>query len=354
MTYSRHLLSRDLFREAVFTRDGHTCVFCSKPADDAHHIIERRLWEDGGYYIDNGASVCEEHHLQCEMTLISVEQVRDACGIKKPMLPDHMYDDQVYDKWGNIILDPTRRVKGELFHDESVQKILGKAGVLDQFIPYVKYPRTFHLPWSPGMNDDDRMHKDTSNFDGKFVIVTEKMDGENTSMYSDYIHARSIDSRSHGSRDWIKAFHGRICGDIPAGWRVCAENMYAKHSILYRNLESYAYGFSIWDDSNRILTWDDSLMWFELLNMHHVPVLYRGIFDKDKIQMAYEEAFRDHETEGYVIRVNEPFRFSEFRKYVGKYVRKDHVQTTQHWMHGQAIVPNILLPGKTGFEVINT
>lgn len=336
------LLTRDQFREAVFARDNHTCVFCDKPAVDAHHIIERRLWEDGGYYLDNGASVCEDHHIQCEMTLLTVEQVRDACGIKKAILPEHMYDDQQYDKWGNIVLDSTRRVKGELFQDPSVQKVLGKAGVLEQFIPYVKYPRTYHLPWSPGMNDDDRMHKDVSAFEGKIVVVTEKMDGENTTMYSDYIHARSIDSRSHVSRNRVKAFHAQICGDIPAGWRICAENLFAKHSILYKNLASYVYGFSIWDETNRILTWKDSLEWFALFGMAHVPVLYHGVYDRDKIQAAYLEAAKDHETEGYVIRVDEPFRFSEFRKYVGKYVRKDHVQTSRHWMHGQPIVPNIL------------
>lgn len=48
------LLSRDQFRELTFERDKHTCVFCDKPAQDAHHIIERRLWSDGGYYLDNG------------------------------------------------------------------------------------------------------------------------------------------------------------------------------------------------------------------------------------------------------------------------------------------------------------
>lgn len=60
------LLSRDAFRESVFARDKRTCVFCECPAVDAHHIIKRRLWPDGGYYLDNGASVCEAHHVQCD------------------------------------------------------------------------------------------------------------------------------------------------------------------------------------------------------------------------------------------------------------------------------------------------
>ena len=118
------LLTRDAFREGVFLRDGHKCVFCDKPAKDAHHILERRLWPDGGYYLENGASVCEEHHLACERTAISVEDVRNAAAIRKVWVPPHFYDDHVYDKWGNPVLEDGRRGKGELFFDESVQKAL--------------------------------------------------------------------------------------------------------------------------------------------------------------------------------------------------------------------------------------
>ena len=58
-----------------------------------------RLWENGGYLVPNGASVCAFHHRECEKTLISVEQVREACGITKPVIPDHLYDDEIYDKF---------------------------------------------------------------------------------------------------------------------------------------------------------------------------------------------------------------------------------------------------------------
>ncbi len=46
---SRGLLTRDNFREAVFKRDKNLCLVCNKQAKDAHHILERKLWEDGGY-----------------------------------------------------------------------------------------------------------------------------------------------------------------------------------------------------------------------------------------------------------------------------------------------------------------
>src|SRR3954471_24725759 len=98
------LLTRDAFREAVFARDKGKCLLCPAPAADAHHIIERRLWPDGGYYLSNGASLCQTHHLAAEMTMVSCDQIREAAGIAKVHLPEDMYEDEIYDKWGNILL----------------------------------------------------------------------------------------------------------------------------------------------------------------------------------------------------------------------------------------------------------
>lgn len=64
---------------------------------------------------------------------------------------------------------------------------------------HTKYPRTPHLPWSEGATSDDVFLNNCSHFEGKEVVVTEKLDGECTSMYHDKIHARSIDSRNHPS-----------------------------------------------------------------------------------------------------------------------------------------------------------
>ena len=69
-------------------------------------------------------------------------------------MPPHLYRDQPYDKWGNPVLPNGTRLRGELFDDASVQKVL--APVLALFTDRVKYPRTYHLPWSPGLTDDDR------------------------------------------------------------------------------------------------------------------------------------------------------------------------------------------------------
>lgn len=98
------LLTRDDFREKTFIRDGHKCVICEEKAKDAHHIIERRLFSDGGYYLDNGASLCEIHHIQAEQTILSCQEIREKSGIKNIIIPEHFYKEYEYDKWGNIIL----------------------------------------------------------------------------------------------------------------------------------------------------------------------------------------------------------------------------------------------------------
>lgn len=336
------LLTRDAFREAVLARDRHRCVFCDEPAVDAHHITERRLFPDGGYYLDNGASVCGTHHLLCEQTVIDTETVREACGIRRVILPPHLYTDLCYDKWGNPMLPNGARLKGELFHDASVQKILAAGGVLHTFTHYVKYPRTYHLPWSPGRTKDDRVLENLDAFAGREVVVTVKLDGENTTMYADYIHARSIDSGSHESRNWVKAFHAGLQGDIPPEWRICGENLFAEHSIHYKRLGSYFKGFSVWNDRNMCLSWDETLEWFALLGIQPVPVIYEGVFDEKRIRQLFRPEFEGNGMEGYVVRIRDAFHYRDFRTHAGKYVRADFPDAAKHGFRRQRVVHNEL------------
>ena len=210
-----------------------------------------------------------------------------------------------------------------------------------------KYPRTLHLPWSPGATSDDKMLTVKSmydNFYDRHVLVTEKMDGENTTMYQDYIHARSLDSNHHPSRDWVKRYHSELAHNIPDRWRVCGENMFAKHSISYDNLDSYFYGFSIWDENNICLDTETTKEWFDLLGIKHVPIITHlytvgNGWDWHIIGLA-QEATRSGK-EGIVIRNREAFHYNDFQKNVAKYVRANHVQTNKHWAH-QEIIPNKL------------
>lgn len=203
-----------------------------------------------------------------------------------------------------------------------------------------KYPRTMHFSWSPGLQNDDRVIESLDAFIGREVVVTEKLDGENTTMLAEGLHARSLDSRNHPSRNWVKQLHGSIAHLIPTGYRVCGENVFAEHSIGYKELESYFYGFSVWDDRNVALDWDLTLAYFEDLNILPVPTLYRGVFD-EKLIKDLAEGLNKETQEGLVCRVTGEIPYDDFDKLVAKFVRKGHVQTDAHWMT-KAVVPNKL------------
>lgn len=334
------LLTRDEFRRQVFDRDGGRCVLCGAPGVDAHHIMERRLFDDGGYYRDNGATLCAACHLRAEMTVLSCAEIRRAAGTIAVVLPPHLYPDQEYDKWGNPILPNGQRLRGELFDDGSVQKVLAAGGVLWLFTNRMRYPRTWHLPWSPGATEDDRVLPSVNGFVGQEVVVTAKMDGEQTTMYTDYLHARSVDWSRHPSRSWVANLHAQIGWKIPPGWRVCGENLFARHSIHYHHLPAYFLVFSVWDERNVCLSWVDTVEWAALLDLLTVPVLYAGPWDEGRIRGLYQPTWQGDELEGYVVRLAGSFPYVRFRHAVAKYVRAGHAQTRPHWWHGQAVIRN--------------
>lgn len=210
----------------------------------------------------------------------------------------------------------------------------------------IKYPRTLHIPSSPGATSDDKMltaSQYVEFFQGRNIQITEKMDGENTTLYSDYLHARSLDSRHHPSRDWVKRFQSEIGHNIPDNWRICGENLFAKHSVSYDNLDSYFYGFSIWNENNICLSAEETSTWFTLLGIQHVPVI-----DSIVAYKKWWEIIENHAKdvinkggEGVVIRTAQSFHYDKFQEHLAKYVRANHVLSSEHWM-SQLIIPNKL------------
>jgi hypothetical protein len=203
---------------------------------------------------------------------------------------------------------------------------------------YYKYPRTYHFKWSPGATSDDKILKDTKHFEGKQVVVLEKRDGENTTIYQDKSHARSIDSKDHFSRHYVKQLQGKIGHLIPDQWRICGENLQYCKSIYYDNLPDFFEVFSIWAEDNVAISWNHTLDWCDLLGLSTVPEIWRGEWDEELIKNIPLDFSKQ---EGYVVRLLDAFHYDDFSKSVAKMVRKGHVQTSEHWMH-QQLIPNKL------------
>lgn len=194
----------------------------------------------------------------------------------------------------------------------------------------VKYPRTYHFEWSKGATSDDKIQKDLSHLEGKEIIISEKMDGENSSMTNEFYYARSLDSNNHPSRNYVKGIWGNTKHLIPNNFRICGENMFAKHSIEYNDLEDYFLVFSIWN-GEECLSWDETLEYCELLGLKTVKVLYRGIFDIEYIKKLKIDT---NIQEGYVVRLTKSFLLKDFKYNCLKYVRENHVTTDEHWSQG--------------------
>lgn len=129
------LLTREAFKAAVFARSRGCCVFCGKPAVDAHHVLERKLYPCGGCYLGNGAAVCVAHHWACETTRISVEATWAAAGISVPRLPPGFAPGQAVDKWGNRVWPNGLRTWGPLQSDAGARKALAAGGFLGLMMP---------------------------------------------------------------------------------------------------------------------------------------------------------------------------------------------------------------------------
>jgi len=206
-----------------------------------------------------------------------------------------------------------------------------------------KYPRTYHFQFSPEIKDDDKVisFKDLGNFLDEEIIITEKLDGGNTTL-KPFI---GIFARSHSTPtscetfDYIKNVHffpkQHLMNET---YEYCGENLFAIHSIEYENLKDYFYLFNIYDKkTNEWLSFDEVILEANKLNFETVPILFKGKIESiswlnkfldDEIKKS---SFVGGKREGFVVRINKRIKDNEFQKKIGKYVRKGHVQTDTHW-----------------------
>lgn len=215
----------------------------------------------------------------------------------------------------------------------------------------IKYNRTMHLPWSKGATNDDKIATSIDHLIGKPIVITEKLDGSNCSLEADGCFARSHSGPpAHPSFDEFKALHFNIKHLIPNNMQFFGEWCKAKHSIHYDQLPGYLLLFGIREfdsDSPFWFSWGKVEEYAEYLDLPTVPVLFKGQVSSEKQLKELTELFMNQPSvcggirEGVVVRLADGFSNDNFSQCVLKCVRKDHVNTSEHWAH-QEIVKNKL------------
>ena len=200
-----------------------------------------------------------------------------------------------------------------------------------------KYPRTYHLPYSPGSTSDDKISNGVDTLLNKEIIITEKLDGSNTSITKYGVYARSHSDFSKNPWD-IKSWEiwNRIKMDIDDDVYLFGEGMYAIHSIEYTNLDSYFYLFGV-RDNNIWIPWSGVEEYSYLLDIPTVPVLFKGVVNSEKElkdivnELVSKKSQLGGPIEGIVVRSDGMFHNDDFAENVMKWVRAGHVQTDEHW-----------------------
>ena len=201
-----------------------------------------------------------------------------------------------------------------------------------------KYNRTYHLPWSPGTTSDDRISNSVESLLGIEIIITEKLDGENTGMTDEGVYARShaTFTTSPWSREVRQLHKIKVEDYLGEGVFLFGENMEGIHSIEYTNLTSYFYIFGVRDNEIWI-PWEQVEEYSYVLDIPTVPVLFKGIVNTAKeLQKIVEDLVSKPselggQREGIVVRNAGLFHNDDFADNVMKWVRKGHVTTTNHW-----------------------
>ncbi|MEN8215590.1 MAG: hypothetical protein ABFS56_04305 [Pseudomonadota bacterium] len=59
-------------------------------------------------------------------------------------------------------------------------------------------------------------------------------------------------------------------------------------------------------------------------------ILWQGVFDPDEIHKAFLNKRNANTSEGYVVRLEDKFHYTEFQTSMAKYVRANHITEERH------------------------
>jgi len=127
---------------------------------------------------------------------------------------------------------------------------------------------------------------------------------------------------------------------------VFVENLYAVHSIEYKNIDHHFYVFGI-REHDHWLSWEETKFYAALLDLPTVPEIQvlntpasRSAFESEVLEIVKGRGHLDpHDAisgqpttmEGIVTRNTGRYPVDAFAENVFKYVRKGHVKTDEHW-----------------------
>ena|ERR1700733_1419666 len=211
------------------------------------------------------------------------------------------------------------------------------------------YPSTYHWPASLTVHRDDHYISDPTVFLDCDVVITEKLDGGVATICEGKAYARS--SFAPTSLPWFDYMKAKtvpkLYGTSPV---ICAigEDLYGVHSIEYDPLPDTFFLFHVLErrqenvgtehtEGDLFWDWPAVVAFAKNNDLRHVPVLFEGSFTKVE---QITEWFHDNiglpsllgpVREGFVLRVRHEFWFDDFALNTTKFVRKNHVQTDEHW-----------------------
>jgi len=204
-----------------------------------------------------------------------------------------------------------------------------------------KYPRTWHLPFSPGLTRDDRvMPEGPGLLLGRPLVLTEKMDGSNVVLRRSGVFPRA---RWHESMNPLRALQATIGWQLPEHVDLCAEWLLATHSIHYDRLSAHCQVFGAFDGQRgAFLAWKEVVELASTLGLVSVPVLEQDAVVRTEEELealvlkhARVASSQGEQREGVVVRVADEIPAGEFGRLVGKYVRAGHVdEDSSHWAQG--------------------
>ncbi len=221
-----------------------------------------------------------------------------------------------------------------------------------------KYPRSMHVPFSPGSTSDDKIasYSEFDLFLGRRIIITEKLDGSNVCLTNSNVYSRSHSGPpGHKSFDPLIKFHSENKAKIPENISLFGEWAYAVHSINYLMLQHHLNLFGVRNDiTGKWAAWDEVTMWADEIGVAHVPMILDGCFAKREILknvirgLSQLSSVYGPEREGLVIRTFEGPNVNDKNQLEGlqKWVRANHIKTLdKHWQKQEIVVQPCITKG---------